>query len=536
MKTREFWSRLMDWRQIWYSGGAGKEFVVTPGARIHGYSGTAETSRVNSELFRKNHIGFNHDGGGVEVYTAGGFEPAHIGIPDELFGVNAESLIGAAALYTAESGRRFVLAADYRGNVYVWRLKSYLSSVITEYTKVQLPHPLWADTNLGVVAFNSTATRAVSTPHREWDAPLTANGDVPYKAFDPTNGLPIVTGRFPPDAHFPIEPAIERTPGIVEFAIFIDDDVELDTYSVSINRTFDETFETSGRYVISADYLFGDSRLPHPKDTLVSLTAEVRREAGDYLWEVSLPEVAQSPDHILTRVNVTHVIGARIGNAWSTLARIPTLGKARMRFFTEPSYIRYVPGVPDQLFYTDAILIEQEVGVPASVDHLHTIFAIDLRCLSWATYGVIPNASTDGYETGITVTAYGEVVHTDFDSGYTPPVEQHDGYVTCEADLRELWAAAVHEARFPNYWMEFCVHPRGHWSIESQALQFGEEYEIGSTIKQVDIVNVRQNGVDRRFTHRELYNAAFGDSRDYPYYVTDEPGGTFRTFGLFRDG
>jgi len=543
MKTRSpFWTDQATYRHTAQANRNGT-FALVGWNSLPGSVPVGNWSRVNYGLAEGGRLSYSTEYHPVVVYNAKSFSPVHVGIPADLWPPGSSNdAPAAAATYTSDGGYGFVIMTTSQGLLYVWRLKQYETFVIqsADYVKVELPSPTWALLEKGVGSFRSDARRFASIPMATSQSPPTADGEISYSAFSCVGNS---FGRFAPDS--PVadlnEPHFERAPGLVEYSIYVELTLHdgIEGIEVSVNRIYDEWVETSGRYIVGADYLYADARLPHPEGTLVMVDMEVYRTSdalgqpnSGLLYEPPGGVTPQVPDHVDTTLRSFYKISARDGGAWVELHRIPTLFDADMAYVTETRSIQCQSGGPLRWFQADSL------RVGTTYTYFGALMALDLKSLSWATYGHMPSAAGTAapYLSGIEVVAYGEVVHQEFDAGFAAPEWSPGDMVECETEYREIWAVVHHETRIPFRWMAFSTHPKGHWSFASQPMQVWQESPWASIPKQVDIINVRQGGKDVRFTHKDLYNAAFGDSRDYNYYVTDEPGGTFRTFGLFRDG
>lgn len=525
MRTQSAWQNQRSWEYVWWPANAGGQFVVSAAGAVSGYSHLGRLSRFNYTAGEIS-LAFWRDFGFDILparFTGESKTPDAYGAP----GLSDPHWYRRACTLTVE-GRTFMVMTDHVGVFYFFDAELYENGVVPEgdYVAVTPSYPAWCEAGLGLWTFNSTGRRAACCPYERKAPPLTKGGEAVLK--DTLRGYYRVEPANEPVYN---QPAYEDEPGLIEVEI----DITLNpdgSFSPSVTVVREEQFGTSGRFAVYADYLIGDDRLPYPSDTLVVLSQDLWIQGGNY----NLNGVGDFyyPDDYAGIVRAALVIEAMVDGAWTEVARIPTRWNVKTEADADLSPTNYdVDGITLTAFSdTISAFDVQNFDYAAVVSHMN------LRTLSWVARHQTFVDPTSGYDRYVCdeIVAYLESVSTQGDPQAiaAKPAWNTLGYARADTEKLELWGMEYHATFEAHPFTGPCFHPKGHWSVSSQVANLGQ----ANTPNVLDTVNFRINGADMRTTHKALYNAAFGDDRDYAYYSgapdPDARSGVFRTFGIFR--
>lgn len=481
-----------------------------------------------------------------------------------------------AAVQTVD-GRKFFICTDNVGRFQVYPAKDYIAIDGPEiaralpddrYVMITPPYPEWvtlpipggpsAVTHGWLWAFNSDATRAVTCPFNSTESPEFVKA---YRSF-------VYAGSFLPDdateddyPENPI-PAREDIPGMVEVKIIItvtgSEDMDF-TASIELGRVI-YSGDEDGRFIFDAAYTLkdkGSDLMLVAEDTLVVAEVETFTSPGGYdpgpvplrTDPVFIGMFGPGPESIQVarRTESFFIITAFDEQLAATeVVRRKMLKRYGTRFFT-PNGVRrareadaagYLVGtyqhqvgpVPYALAF-DAEFdspLDGDPAVPGSAGAwAGYINSLELRTLSFAYIEQDQIAGTERYE----LWAYNKLVKSfdrPFGDGKPGP------YVACTEKIPStatyIHQLAVSMALNTLWGQGFCIHPAGHWS-----------YSEARGGEGLDIVQVKGK---KPKTHRDLFNKAFGQAREYSYYrkywdpdtrlFTEDTGGTRWDNGSFR--
>lgn len=549
-KTPTGWQNQRSWEHVWYPGNSGGTFVISAAGAVPGYSSIGKLSRWNA---------------GVGEVQKRFFEDVGFDLKPGLYGYRATtpSAYGAPALTEPNYYRRactlvkdgitFIVMTDSEGEFYFWKAAVYAGNEVPqgEYVKATPPYPTWADRPNGKQFwnFNKDGTKAVCCPFTRYDAPNRKNGDASYKYS--LNTFLRADVSWPEACR---TRAKEYEPGIFEISIdvIIYADGSFEPVLTSIRE---ERFSVNGHYSVAADYLINDARLPYPEDTLVMLTYDLWIEGGDYDWLNASSYYYPDDYSAITRdglVILAEVFDEDIQQyVWEEAERTKLVCRWNVGMWATSLGATYetedpLCGSPSPTAIGDTIT-EYSIlyyGFAATISNLN------LKTLSWVRRCNVPYdpfTASDIY-VGDEYVAYGEVVETRGDPeaiAGQPTLWETLGYVRADLTKYELFSNGYHNCLDSAPYMGMSWHPKGHWSASTPVINIDDipgwsGHVTG--VRVVDMVNFRINGQDVRTTHKDLFNAAFGSTREYTYYSDfDDPNskyegfGTFRTFGIFRD-
>lgn len=529
MKTRYYWQNQRLHEHVWWPNNSGDTFVTSASGAAPGYSSAGYFSRANfSAGYILQHmiedVGYDLR---PSLYEYASDEASAHGAPD----LPPPQWWRRACVQTV-AGRTFFVMNDATGKWHFWEAGLFGGIYVPALNvkTVEPTYPSWAQDGLALWNFNKDGTRAVCCPYEPVPCELTESGDVVRKdiGFGYLRLTPADQAAYPgmfADGH-------EDSPGLLEVQITIEVDSISGEWTPSVTVVREEEFQDTHRYYVAADYLFADGRLGHPEDTLAVLRFEMWVQNGDYV----LPPGGHWPDRAVFYARTAAVIDVwndEGEGSWIEVARIPLHYDTRVQFGSSGRFF----------FDYDGDEIDDVSGIGESIaatslfaaDYIGSLWAINLRSLSWAiNHQRINNPAVAPYwHFGQDVNAYLDQAYHVQDPGLVVPTWDTTGYVLGEKDKLAAWSALMHEVMSFSPLHSFSCHPKGHWSIAAPQWPPGLE---GAWI--VDLVNARINGSDDRSrSHRELYNAAFGDARTDDYYLdnVDAPRGTYRTTGVWRD-
>ncbi len=544
LKTPTAWQNQRAYEHLWFPGNDGGLFVTSAAGSVPGYSGIGKLSRFNysvgqvSERFWED-IGYDLK---PSIYAWNATSPSAYGAPE----LTEPNYYRHAATINRE-GITFMVMADTEGQFYFWRAGLYADGEVPsdQYVQVTPQYPAWVEKGLSQWNFNSDASRAVCCPWRETDPPLTEGGEIPYKVAENT--------YLKADPAWPLACRVnakEDEPGLIEVAI----DIEVlqdGSFLPTVVVVRDERFSQSGEYAVAADYLVNDERLPYAADTLVMLTYDLWIYNGDYNW---LDESNwYYPDDYSAIVRDGLVL-----KCWAfdeELQDFEWKEVARDKLITRWDVAMWAVNAGTQWVINPACGGGSASGETITEYTINqfvfagTISNINLKTLTWARrcqVPVNPMTASDFY-LGDEYIAYNQVALTKFDEEAieAQPAEWDTlDYVRADLDKLELWSNGYHAALDTMPFMGQSWHPKGHWAMSSPVLDVDKipGWTEITGVRVADVVNFRIKGNDIVLTHKDLYNAAYGDTREYTYYSAfDRPetlwegAGTFRSFGIFRD-
>jgi hypothetical protein len=384
---------------------------------------------------------------------------------------------------------------------------AYQYTVPNELVKTATPpYPAWVtlpSTSTAaqvewVWVFNKDATKAVTVALNR----ATDGGYVLNPLLYGERALPVQASdvaQFHPDY---CVAARNDTPGLLEFGITVDEEGDL-----AFELLTEDYFGTSGRWYIDAAYLLDDDRLvtaececyaPTDYTNAAVVTAETGGQTFDNIWAFYV--VKDRADVELFRY--TQDVEARLG--WQEYS-----GSVANNGYGAPAS------------YSGKRLEVNSMPTPTYY-HISERWGTELSTLSWRLTSN-SHLRTDPFPLDWNY----RLVHLAADVidpiiGHTAPTMTLPvGYVRVTSALvvgmfalRDSWA---------KFRQSFSVHPKGHWSFYDHyaCRQYGAVFDI-----------VAQNGKDRK-THRELFNTAYGLTREYNFYAGLTDVGGFRIAGIW---
>ena len=476
-----------------------------------------------------------------------------------------------AAVHSA-SGRQFFISTDNYGRFQIYPLKDYSAdgNIVHVYYQLTPPYPAWvtvpppADVNCLINdwlwRFNKDATKCVSIPYHS------AFGGGFYKYLDGVAYFATLTATSAALVHpsyaSHVIPAREDTPGLVEFGIEIEitgpDEFDFIPH-FTVLRT--EHFDDNQRFFFDAAYTLPDvehaAEDPNfvPEDTLVTAEIECKYAAGYYTatsvdgnyrdsagnvtgdWVINLNDASLVPSREVHRVPTLpgqcrqFLTPAGRDNPLAEESEIGSMlpfgtGTPVMTYVPSGGPVGYQPPSPFPPVDTDFLLHSYQGSL---------LFALELSTLAW-NYE-LHDTTAGTYSKRLYV--YGEQVFKE-DGVFTEP-EAPLGWPAADTKMLPVkWYQYLLNVTInTEFGSGFSVHPHGHWAHSVNAEQGGTHLapEFGAAwAPQLDLISVKApNGGGRSaYKHRDLFNAAFGQTREYLFYTEAYPGKQFWDMGSFR--
>lgn len=498
-----------------------------------------------------------------------------------------------AAVYSGKDGSgSFFIATDNQGRFYVYPVKDYIS---TEYVvppdKYQMftpPYPGWvtlpnssdfkSQLNQWLWRFNKDATKCVSVPyHSEFSTDW-------YKSFYGGSWIGSLQPSDLPhlDSSVTAVPAREDTPGLVEFGIQITrigpEDMD---FRVEFTLLRNEYFEANYRYFFDAAYFMKDvENIGIAEDTLMTAEVEALYPAGFYAAELyadssqgggsgvqAYDAVEGAEGYITLNSNNAGLVATEHvrfhilshGGSFPTLSGSAAAGSYNWGGIGEyipfaghgPVYVGSAGPGPSHWPGTTNPFPPHALGPYGERfgGWFGLLFCLELSTLS-AVYQEYNNTTT--YNQLFTrALAYGKDFYVEgplklsdafLPPGTWPTPDTKIPSVRSYNVLREFAVAT-------NVGSGFSCHPDGHWALsvagELMPGPLPNPNDPGRA-HELDWISVvtgkdKDTGLPtrKRYRHKDLFNSAFGQSRDYPFYQEAYPGrylwdeGSFRTAGFW---
>lgn len=469
-----------------------------------------------------------------------------------------------AAVAKSDRGNKFFVCTDNYGRFQVYRVRSHHETngivEIGHYKMVTPPYPGWVTVpapgdptkyvNHWTWRFNRDATKCVTCPFNSVVAPFKTylNGFLFGASI-----LPEDVGDFTPpecvvDAH-------EDTVGLLEFGLAIVEtgDGELD-FTVTFTVLRQSYFGTASpaRWFLDAAYA-----LPNvpgvAEDTLVTLEMECRVPAGNYqpsstltagfdtyyyldaFWGARESLVVNTNNEALAPTEklrfITHYPAAGKFPTLETfrtqghVVGIPWSASLGLNLPLAAGGTRFVPWA-GPVGHDPDNLAGSPVPIGSILGFLH---AIELATLSWCY-------AEDNYITGqgrFRAQSHGVMLYSS-DYSLGPPKTDYGYNPTEPVPSARIHQCAASGMLSTELGQCFSVHPAGHFSFAAtatlQAIGGGEALDWVSVVGQDE----EGNPLRTRFRHKDLFNEAFGQNRQYSFYWEDFPGKTYFDQGSFR--
>jgi hypothetical protein len=474
-----------------------------------------------------------------------------------------------AAVHSA-SGRQFFVSTDNYGRFQVYPVKSYAdtSGIVppSGYKQYTPPYPAWVtvpdpdnyfwQVNDWLWRFNKDATKCVSIPYHS-TFPSGFSKFLAGSRFFATL-VDAAVAQVHPDYANAVVPAREDTPGLVEFGIEIvlGDTIETNDMDFTVNFTLlrSEHFSVNGRFFFDAAYFLPDAEAAGiAEGTLLTAEVECRYPTGYYT-------ATTGDGYYLDRaanVKGAVVINTNDGAMTKTeKLRFPCFPGGNGQFCTPAGYLFLGGGLPiytgpgpigNDIPYVSGTLFTGSAG-PVSYTPPDPPFTASppggygaqmgfLYSLELSTFSVLYQTWDEVAGTGLfRMLAYGQEVYSAaFSLGYTKPVSPWPAADAVMTSAR--WYQQVLSATINTEWgMGFSVHPQGHWAHAINA----ELGTVPAYAEAFDWISVKErDGTRSRYSHKDMFNQALGQARDYPYYTEAFTGkglwdqGSFRTAGIW---
>ena len=545
MKTPDFWNIVKTQPYIWFNDFLGEKFVIGGHDNAPGYKQNRMLNRYNAKgpsgwsgsLYSVgNQIPMAFLGDQYTPYSQGGFTPGA-----------GELMWGGALVHTANY--ELICCVDQNNNWKFWETGDWSVSPPPRLVTKAVGLGLTISHGLQTLQFNNDGTKAVAILTEYKDAVLDKSSNEVYKAL--ASGSPFPGGLAYGSGNVGVAYggsktlAQEEQSWLIEYEINAYEDQGGD-WQVDVTVGRQNRFESTGEWILAADYLGEDyafdENTTYPAGSLVAAFFEVYYDnifgltnAGSY-W----------PDDCNTIVSGAIKIKVRTAIGWDTIQTM--VMQDSLRTYVQLSAVQDEYGNAQHGFVQD-----QAEGSDATSAHFlelrfDTINAMNLKNLSWVRYRFYqtnPTTTSAGelYSSAIEVWHENKRVHIeqlrdpahDVNTFNGDPTWPRQNFDPLPAYAIELLAPLAYSTFYPRLRGQFAWHPKGHWATcqpltPVPAAQDGDPQT--DDFYMVDVVHAK----NKTYSHKELYNNAFGDSRDYNYYNDDvNYRGVFMTAGLFRD-
>lgn len=471
-----------------------------------------------------------------------------------------------AAVQSTPDGRFFISTDNY-GRFQVYRVADYSDTQhivpASAYRVYTPPYPSWVtvpdsndyrwQVNHWLWRFNKDATKC---------AAIAFHSEFPPGFYKYINGLnffaTLVDGQAasatPAGA---VIPAREDTPGLIEFGIAIEvTGPGARDFNVTFTPLRSSYFGADHRFFFDAAYFLSDvENIGIAEDTLMTAEVECLYPAGYYQAFSSETPSPFAQDSIQgTKADI--VINANTATmVRAEQLRFPILSPVRIRFPTVAGRLAQLNnelgGLNGGLIGGDvggiglvpsagpiSLVLDIVSGLPIETNRggtLANLYAMELSTLS-ILYEVDNTLTGFGY---VRAMAYGtEFYRRDYSIGFTQPPSSLPPATLPVSSVR-VYQYILDSVLNTEVGMGFSVHPAGHWALSVNAnLQ-----QIGYA-DDLDWISVKEKDVDgvstrSKYTHRDLFNSAFKQTRAYSFYTESYPGralwdqGSFKTAGFW---
>jgi len=550
--TRRSWQQQKFFEHAWHPNNDGKSLVTSTQAQAPGLAGQCNWmspynfARLASAGSKVSDFGLDVQ---PTLYTSSGLTT---GAPL----LDEDWIYGRHAAVRSSGGRQFFISTDNYGRFQVYPVKDYSATngivPASGYRQYTPPYPLWVtvpdptdyrwQVNDWLWRFNKDATKCVSVPY---------NSDFSNGFFKTLAGLQFFATILPDVAptvaiQNALVPAHEDTPGLVEFGITITvtgtDDMDFDVVFTPLRSSY---FPETGRFFFDAAYFMKDvETIGVAEDTLVTAEVECFYPASHYA-----ANSGELPPHYLDLVENMRMDVVLNTNDAAMLAtekfRATLRGLLTGKFPTVAGYASGPDGVTlggiggEVLFDNGATVTVASAGpvgngseTPIRGGIIGELYALELSTLS-ILYEQDDTVAGTGFLAGVSYGA--EFYRSSYTFAPTGPATSLPDPDTRATSAR-LCQWALDNVLNTEWGMGFSVHPAGHWALGVNA-ELGKNVSLASDL---DWISVRGTGGTRtRFRHKDLFNSAFKQTRDYSFYTDSFPGkgawdqGSFRTQGIW---
>lgn len=567
--TKRAWQDQKFFEHAWHANNDGKSLVTSCQAQAPGLAG--QCNWMSPYNFRRiANAGSMVSDFGLDVWPTLYTKSSTVSGAPQL---DQEWVWYRRAAVQTVGGRQFFIHTDNYGRFQVYPVKDYslgntVAAIVPigSYKQYTPPYPGWAtvpdpsdytkQVNDWLWRFNKDATKCVSVPyHSDYSSGF---AKTLYNQQFLATLTPAAVAASDPAYANAIVAAHEDTPGLVEFGIAInvtgDGDLDFDVTFTLLRNSY---FADSGRFFFDAAYFLKDvENIGIGEDTLI--TAEVKcLYPNGYRIAASadgfyLDQTANVQGSIVINANDASLVSTQKflfptfpgGNAqFFTLSGYENAGGSEFAFAGPGSVggdVHYI----DPVTHSPTVLFTGSAGpaiyTPPSPPftpgtygaQLGFLYALELSTLSLC-YEVDDQVAGTGF---VSLVAYGTEVYRDtFPLGYTHPASPWPVPDTVMPSAR--WYQYLLDSTLNTEWgMGFSVHPLGHWAFGANAAINNNPTLAGA----LDWISVKEaDGTRSKYLHKDLFNKAFGQARDYSFYDTAFPGealwdqGSFRTQGIW---
>lgn len=550
MQTTKYWNMVKAMQNIWYQDFKGDKFVIGGQDNVPYFKQHQMLTRYNTrrDLLPGGGYGWFLFSVGSQIptaYTVDSFEPYAQGG----FTPTAQQW-GGALLRTTNF--ELICTVDRNNEWKFWETGDWSSVAPPKIeTKTLGLNPVLISHGMQTVKFNNDGTRAmVVLTEFQQTVPYKSGGDV-YKATQGQfQGLEYGSGNV--DIGYGGSKALARDdmPWLEEIEITpfetgggADWDVNVAFGSVSKRLRFSQGQD----WVLAADYLGADyvhvdgqNETTYPADSIVIMTLEV---VYDSVHGLTVGATPYWPDDANVYIQTAIKIKIWTGTGWDTIRTM--VMSDNVHTYTSSSVALDQYGNPEAGWQTDMIPGNDGTGGYYLAIRSDTLNAINLKTLSWVKYRFYqtqPGATSNTRvgSSAIEVWHKNALAHrseeiraphgSDTFTQDDPPFPRTNYLALPQAQV-ELWDASNWTVLQLLFRGQFAWHPKGHWAVCCPLTPI-PPFQLASNFYMVDIVHA----AGKSYSHKDLYNNAFGDNRDYTYYNdNDNYRGVFMTAGLFRD-
>jgi hypothetical protein len=553
LTTWRSWQNQKFFEHTWHPNNDGKSLVTSTQAQCPGWANQCNWNSPYRTL-RFGNIGANISDEALDVaptlYTKGST-------------VSGAPQLEHGWLYWRRAAVQngFFISTDNYGRFQVYPVKNYTAPV-TAFKTFTPPYPGWvtipdpADYThqfcQWLWRFNKDGTKCVAIPFHSddtsWKKYLNQGDSLAFCAIDPATAGDII----PPAA---LVTAHEDTPGLVEFGITVTrtgaGDLDFDVVFTLLRNNY---FGDTGRFFFDAAYFMPDvEKFGIAEDTLMTAEVECKVPTGYFsagpvtnAWAVGAIDACRAMQSAIV-INANDVGMAAtekfrftaIGPTWF---QFPVLGDTLGASFgfmptqaipTTTGTRPYAPAGPCIYDPDSHVVAGRMWSGPLNVGVTYGfLYALELSTLSLCYEQDDEVAGTASVRTVV----YGKEIHRyDVSLGYTLPANG------APAATDAVPSARAHQNVLnftinTDWGQGFNVHPLGHWSFGLGGIR-NSDMILETALDWVSVVggkNVDGTLKRKRFTHKDLFNSAFKQTRDYSFYHTPFVGESLGDYGSFR--
>jgi hypothetical protein len=557
MKTPDYWNLVKMQQYIYFPGFKGDKFVI-------GGHDNAPYFKQRQMLTRYNVRNDIMPGGGFgwflisvgsqipSAYTVDGFTPFAQGG----FTPGSERIWGGCLHYPSGPSSFEIVSCVDQDNVWrFWEAGDWSAGsppkVVTR--NIGINTSLFTH-GMQTIHYNNNGTKACALWNEFQLAKQDKSGNDVYKAvLGVFQGLPYGSGNVDVSYGGSKTLALDEMPALVEWDISVieasgDWDANVSSGTLRVRFKAGQDWVLAADY-LGADYIYDDNGTPvtYPAGSLVIAVMDAQY---DNIKGLTIGVTPYWPDDGDVYVSsAIHIKIERLG-VFETVRTM--VMQQNVYTYPTPSPINDELGNPQAGWATDMVPGDDGTGDGTTkLLRSDVINAFELKTLSWVRYrfyqttegptseDTVGSSCIEVYQKNALINRT-EIVNTphpaDVFSGDEPtwPFADHSALTLTEVELLTAVNATVFD---PLLRGQIAWHPKGHFAVcepltPIPPFQVDDGNPATDDFFMVDIVKA----AGKSYSHKDLYNNAFGDTRQYSFYNDNTNyRGVFMTAGLFRD-